>query len=78
MKSRLLSNSKVRTALRIAAAGSIALGWLAAHPALPVAAAADMSVVPIAWNTIGLDSNDVAAGPNHFPVGATVCNLYCV
>jgi LPXTG-site transpeptidase (sortase) family protein len=74
MKSRLLSNGKTWTALRVVAAASIALGWMVVHPALPVAAAAAMSVVPIAWNTIGLDSNDVNVGPQNFPVGARVCN----
>jgi LPXTG-site transpeptidase (sortase) family protein len=33
-----------------------------------------LSVSPITWNVIGLDSNDVTAGPNNFPVGVRVCN----
>ena len=37
-------------------------------------AAATLTVTPITWNVIGLDSNDVNVGPNHFPVGARVCN----
>lgn len=32
------------------------------------------SLTPITWNVVGLDSNDVAVGPNVFPVGARVCN----
>ena len=40
----------------------------------PAFAAASLSVTPLTWNVIGLDSNDVNAGPNHFPVGARVCN----
>jgi uncharacterized repeat protein (TIGR01451 family) len=32
-----------------------------------------LSVTPITWNVIGLDSNNVAVGPNNFPVGARVC-----
>ncbi|HJX26480.1 MAG TPA: hypothetical protein VJ885_01100, partial [Thermoanaerobaculia bacterium] len=37
-------------------------------------AAASLSIAPITWNVIGLDSNNVNVGPNHFPVGARVCN----
>ncbi len=37
-------------------------------------AAANLSITPITWNVVGLDSNDVTSGPNHFPVGARVCN----
>ncbi|MCW5202075.1 hypothetical protein VU12_03950 [Desulfobulbus sp. US4] len=36
--------------------------------------AADISVTPITWDIIGLDSNDVSTGPNKFPVGARICN----
>lgn len=31
------------------------------------------TITPQAWNIVGLDSNDVNAGPNRFPVGAKVC-----
>lgn len=37
-------------------------------------AAANLTITPITWNIIGLDSNNVNVGPNHFPVGARVCN----
>ncbi len=37
-------------------------------------AAASLTITPITWNVVGLDSNDVTAGPNNFPVGARVCN----
>ncbi len=40
----------------------------------PAFAAASLSITPITWNIIGLDSNNVNVGPNHFPVGARVCN----
>jgi len=36
--------------------------------------AASLTVTPITWDTIGLDSNDITVGQNHFPVGARVCN----
>ncbi len=37
-------------------------------------AAAELTISPITWDIIGLDSNDETSGPNHFPVGARVCN----
>src|SRR3954465_11249745 len=42
---------------------------------LPIAAhaATTLTVSPIAWNVIGLDSNNPATGPANFPVGARVC-----
>jgi LPXTG-site transpeptidase (sortase) family protein len=40
----------------------------------PVSAAAQLTVTPLTWNIIGLDSNNVNTGPNLFPVGARVCN----
>ncbi|HML41039.1 MAG TPA: sortase [Bellilinea sp.] len=40
----------------------------------PVNAAAELTVTPITWNVVGLDSNNVSVGPNIFPVGARVCN----
>jgi hypothetical protein len=33
-----------------------------------------LAIEPITWNVIGLKSNNVAVGPNVFPVGARVCN----
>lgn len=42
--------------------------------ASPAAAAATLTITPITWDVIGLDSNDVTTGPNRFPVGARVCN----
>lgn len=40
----------------------------------PSALAPTMTVTPLTWNVIGLDSNTPATGPNLFPVGARVCN----
>ncbi len=34
----------------------------------------NLTIMPITWNIIGLDSNDVNVGPNNFPVGVRVCN----
>src|SRR5947199_8293110 len=35
---------------------------------------AGLTIAPTTWNVIGLDSNNVNAGPNSFQVGARVCN----
>ena len=40
----------------------------------PGVAHAALSVTPLTWNVIGLDSNDPASGPQYFPVGARVCS----
>ena len=44
------------------------------QPQYAVYAAANLTVTPLTWNVIGLDSNDPASGPYRFPVGARVCN----
>jgi uncharacterized repeat protein (TIGR01451 family) len=36
--------------------------------------AAQITITPVSWNVIGLDSNNVSDGPNVFPVGARICN----
>lgn len=41
---------------------------------VPAAAATNLTIEPITWNVIGLDSNDVTSGPNQFLVGARICN----
>ena len=58
---------------RIALGIWIILG-LVFKPQYPVFAAANLTVTPITWNVIGLDSNNVNAGPNTYPVGVRVCN----
>jgi hypothetical protein len=45
------------------------------HPQSNASAAAVLTISPLTWNVIGLDSNNVNVGPNNFPVGARVCNL---
>src|SRR5205807_7066803 len=35
---------------------------------------AGLTVTPVTWNVIGLDSNRVTDGPDTFQVGARVCN----
>jgi uncharacterized repeat protein (TIGR01451 family) len=44
------------------------------QPQFSASAAAVLTVTPLTWNVIGLDSNNVNVGPNDFPVGARVCN----
>lgn len=53
---------------------SLVLTTQAFPPQRPAYAATTLSVTPITWNVIGLDSNNVNVGPNHFPIGARVCN----
>ncbi|HEY6928964.1 MAG TPA: hypothetical protein VJA66_04730, partial [Thermoanaerobaculia bacterium] len=51
------------------AAAAIGFLLLAAAPA-----GATLTVGPITWNVIGLDSNSPTAGPKDFPVGMRVCS----
>src|SRR5688572_7076233 len=44
------------------------------QPQSIASAAAILTITPLTWNIIGLDSNNVNVGPNNFPVGARVCN----
>ncbi len=37
-------------------------------------AAAVLTIAPLTWNVVGLDSTNVANGPNGYLVGAHVCN----
>ena len=41
---------------------------------LTAQAATTLTVTPITWNVIGLDSNSPLTGPNNFPIGARVCS----
>lgn len=42
--------------------------------AIPMTAHAALTVTPLTWNIVGLDSNSPATGPRHFPIGARVCS----
>jgi len=59
----------VNVLIFLAALASLALG------PRPLYAAPVLTIQPITWNTIGLDSNNVNVGPNIFQVGARVCNV---
>jgi len=39
-----------------------------------IPAQATLTVTPLTWNVVGLDSNSPTAGPRYFPVGARVCS----
>jgi hypothetical protein len=65
----LRGNAPVRLALALAAA-TVAV---CAAPA-GASAAASLTVQPITWNVVGLDSNKVNVGPNQFPVGVRICD----
>ncbi|HSG87296.1 MAG TPA: CARDB domain-containing protein, partial [Candidatus Limnocylindrales bacterium] len=70
----------VTMALPRRAFGAILLSLLLAAPLAlglpaPGRAAASLTIAPITWDVIGLDSNKPATeGPDTFPVGARVCN----
>jgi hypothetical protein len=67
--SRLFASAWVRAGV----AAGVVLGAVAliVHPA---SASAVLTVTPVTFNVVGLDSNNVNAGPNQFPVGARICN----
>ncbi|HXI23263.1 MAG TPA: hypothetical protein VNG71_05255, partial [Pyrinomonadaceae bacterium] len=35
---------------------------------------AGLTITPVSWNVIGLDSNNTSAGPDTYQIGARVCN----
>ncbi|MEO7540221.1 MAG: hypothetical protein ABIV21_09340, partial [Pyrinomonadaceae bacterium] len=47
---------------------------LAAFSPVEALAAPSLTITPITWGVVGLDSNDVTTGPTIFPVGARACN----
>ena len=63
---------RVRGRRLVAAVAAVAA--LAATAPAGAHAAASLTVQPISWNVVGLDSNNVAVGPNRYPVAVRVCN----
>ena len=59
---------------RMAATAAVAALALVAIPSAPAQAAPVLTIRPLTWNVIGLDSNSPATGPDTFPVAARVCN----
>ncbi|HEV2042953.1 MAG TPA: hypothetical protein VGT81_23390, partial [Casimicrobiaceae bacterium] len=54
---------------RVGMLGAAVLGLF-----VPIFAHATLTVTPITWNVVGLDSNNPTSGPKDFPVGARVCS----
>jgi uncharacterized repeat protein (TIGR01451 family) len=50
------------------------LAALAVAVLVPGLASAALTITPLTWNVVGLDSNNPAVGPKDFPVGARVCS----
>jgi uncharacterized repeat protein (TIGR01451 family) len=70
----MVLNKKTLFRFLISAALALLLGWLIFGSPLLAHADAILTVEPITWNVVGLDSNNVNVGPNNFPVGVRVCN----
>jgi hypothetical protein len=60
---------RTRATLILLLVSGLALQWSS-----PAHAATTLTVTPITWNIIGLDSNSPTTGPYRFPVGARVCS----
>jgi len=69
-----LKSVRARVILPLVIVLAVAVGGLFLAPR-PAAALPNLTIEPLTWNIIGLDSNLPAAGPNNFPVGARVCNI---
>src|SRR5205085_9015441 len=50
------------------------LAALLLHRTAQAFAATSLTITPLTWNVVGLDSNNPASGPHLFPVGARVCS----
>lgn len=68
MNSSFLARAGIARACRRVAA------VLVLSVAAPLAAHAALTVTPLTWDIVGLDSNSPLTGPQHFPVGARVCS----
>jgi uncharacterized repeat protein (TIGR01451 family) len=70
----MVLNKKTLFRILISAALALLLGWLVFGSPLLAHADAILTIEPITWNVVGLDSNNVNVGPNNFPVGVRVRN----
>ncbi len=52
---------------------STVLGFFVVAALLAGTAQAALTVTPLTWDVVGLDSNSPTTGPRYFPVGARVC-----
>ncbi|KAF0109496.1 MAG: hypothetical protein FD147_2230 [Chloroflexi bacterium] len=62
---------KLQILVRVLFSAGIVFGLFLQNPS-NVFAAPSLTITPLTWNVIGLDSNNVNVGPNTFPVGARV------
>src|SRR5436305_2937316 len=71
MKSRLskLSRVSLKVLVRRVFLAALFLGVGGVQSAY-----AGLTVTPVSWNVVGLDSNNPTVGPDTFQVGARVCN----
>ena len=72
-----MSQHRIHTLLRwaLAFASAIVASMSTLFDSRSIAYAAPiLTITPITWNVIGLDSNSPATGPSAFPVGVRVCN----
>ncbi len=71
MKSRLskLSRVSLKVLVRRVFLAALFLGVCGVQSAY-----AGLTVTPVSWNVVGLDSNNPTVGPDTFQVGARVCN----
>ncbi len=70
-KRRLILQSSLRGVISFAVLISTLFSAVNVRPAY---AATSLTIMPITWNMVGLDSNDETVGPDNFPVGVRVCN----
>ncbi len=73
--SLLSSRARARRKVLVALLMPIALAGALFTAAPAVAATDSLTITPIEWNVVGLDSNNVSVGPNQYSVGAQVCNI---
>ena len=52
----------------------VVLVSLALLATAPITASAVLTITPVTWNVVGLDSNTPTTGPYRFPVGARICS----
>jgi uncharacterized repeat protein (TIGR01451 family) len=61
--------------LKLLAPAALALVGATLGIAAPAIAAPSLTITPIGWNVVGLDSNKVTVGPDQYLEGARVCNV---
>jgi hypothetical protein len=65
---RMILRTKTLFRFHLFAALVLMLGWFIFGSPLPVHEDAILTVEPITWNFVGLDSNIVTVGPDNYPV----------